>query len=89
MEKEKDLRLTPRELEILQLTAKGLEQTQIAEILGISFATVVAHRKKLFKKLGVHNAAEAVYEAFQMGLLRKLFKTPISERWGKQICLNE
>ena len=40
MEKEKDLRLTPRELEILQLTAKGLEQTQIAEILGISFATV-------------------------------------------------
>ena len=21
--------------------------------------------------------------------LRKLFKTPISERWGKQICLNE
>lgn len=30
MEKEKDLRLTPRELEILQLTAKGLEQTQIA-----------------------------------------------------------
>ena len=66
MEKEKDLRLTPRELEILQLTAKGLEQTQIAEILGISFATVVAHSKKL----GVHNAAEAVYEAFQMGLLK-------------------
>ena len=70
MEKEKDLRLTPRELEILQLTAKGLEQTQIAEILGISFATVVAHRKKLFKKLGGHNTAEAGYEAFQMGLLK-------------------
>ena len=32
MEKEKDRCLTPRELEILQLTAKGLEQTQIAEI---------------------------------------------------------
>lgn len=70
MEKEKDLRLTPRELEILQLTAKGLEQTQIAEILGISFATVVAHRKKLFKKLGVHNAAEAVYEAIPNGAFK-------------------
>ena len=57
-------------MEILQLTAKGLEQPQIAAILGISFATVVAHRTKLSKKLGVPNAAEAVYEAFQMGLLK-------------------
>lgn len=70
MEKEKDRCLTPRELEVLQLTAKGLEQKQIAEILGISFETVVEHRKKLFKKLGVHNVAEAVYEAFQMGFLK-------------------
>ena len=70
MVEEKDRCLTPRELEVLQLTAKGLEQKQIAEILGISFATVVAHRKKLFKKLGVHNVAEAVYEAFQMGFLK-------------------
>lgn len=70
MGKEKDRCLTPRELEVLQLAAKGLEQKQIAEILGISFATVVAHRKKLFKKLGVHNVAEAVYEAFQMGFLK-------------------
>lgn len=70
MAEEKNRCLTPRELEILQLTAKGLEQKQIAEILGISFATVVEHRKKLFKKLGVHNVAEAVYEAFQMGLLK-------------------
>lgn len=70
MEKEKDRCLTPRELEVLQLTAKGLEQKQIAEILGISFATVVEHRKKLFKKLGVHNVAEAVYEAFQKGFLK-------------------
>ena len=69
MAEEKNRCLTPRELEILQLTAKGLEQKQIAEILGISFATVVAHRKKLIKKLGVHNVAEAVYEAFQMWFL--------------------
>lgn len=70
MAEEKNRCLTPRELEVLQLTAKGLEQKQIAKILDISFATVVAHRKKLFKKLGVHNVAEAIYEAFQMGLLK-------------------
>ena len=70
MVEEKNRCLTPRELEILQFTTKGLEQKQIAEILGISFATVVSHKKKLFKKLGVHNVAEAIYEAFQMGLLK-------------------
>ena len=70
MVEEKNRCLTPRELEILQFTAKGLEQKQIAEILGISFATVVSHKKKLFKKLGVHNVAEAIYEDFQMGLLK-------------------
>lgn len=70
MVEEKNRCLTPRELEIIQFTAKGLEQKQIAEILGISFATVVSHKKKLFKKLGVHNVAEAIYEAFQMGLLK-------------------
>lgn len=70
MVEEKNRCLTPRELEILQFTAKGLEQKQIAEILGISYATVVSHKKKLFKKLGVHNVAEAIYEAFQMGLLK-------------------
>lgn len=70
MAEEKNRCLTPRELEVIQLTAKGLEQKQIAEILGISFATVVTHKKRLFKKLGVHNVAEAVYEAFQMGVLK-------------------
>ena len=70
MAEEKNRCLTPRELEILQLTAKGLEQKQIAEILDISFATVVTHKKRLFKKLGVHNVAEAIYEAFQMGFLK-------------------
>lgn len=70
MVEEKNRCLTPRELEILQFTAKGLEQKQIAEILGISLVTVVSHKKKLFKKLGVHNVAEAIYEAFQMGLLK-------------------
>lgn len=70
MAEEKNRCLTPRELEVLQLTAKGLEQKQIAEILGISFATVVTHKKRLFKKLGVYNVAEAIYEAFQMGLLK-------------------
>ncbi len=67
MDEEKPL--TPRELEILKLTAKGLERDDIAEVLGIAATTVAGHKKRILKKLGVHNAAEAVYEAFQLGIL--------------------
>ena len=35
------------------------------------------------------NAISVVYYFHYILNFRKLFKTPISERWGKQICLNE
>jgi DNA-binding NarL/FixJ family response regulator len=61
--------LTPREIELLRLTAKGLSFDTIGELLGISPHTVVAHVKKIYRKLAVHSRGEAVYEATQMGLL--------------------
>jgi DNA-binding NarL/FixJ family response regulator len=61
--------LTPREIELLKLTAKGLSFDKVGELLGISPHTVVAHVKKIYRKLAVHSRTEAVYEATQMGLL--------------------
>ena len=61
--------LTERETEILRLTAKGLSFDTIGELIGISPHTVVAHVKKIYRKLAVHSRGEAVYEASQMGLL--------------------
>lgn len=61
--------LTPRETELLRLTAKGLSFEAIGELLEISPHTVVAHVKKIYRKLAVHSRGEAVYEASQMGLL--------------------
>jgi len=61
--------LTERETEILRLTAKGLSFDTIGELIGISPHTVVAHVKKIYRKLAVHSRGEAVYEAGQMGLL--------------------
>ena len=61
--------LTTRETEILRLTAKGLGFDTIGELLDISQHTVVAHVKKIYRKLAVHSRGEAVYEAGQMGLL--------------------
>ncbi len=61
--------LTERETELLRLTAKGLSFDTIGQIMGISSHTVVAHVKKIYRKLAVHSRAEAVYEAGQLGLL--------------------
>lgn len=61
--------LTARELEILRLTAKGLNFDAIAELLELSHHTVVTHVKKNYRKLAVHSRGEAVFEAQQIGLL--------------------
>lgn len=64
-----DALLTPREIELLKLTAKGLSFERVGEVMGISPHTVVAHVKKIYRKLAVHSRGEAVYEATQLGLL--------------------
>jgi DNA-binding CsgD family transcriptional regulator len=61
--------LSERETEILRLVAKGFSFETVGEVLGISPHTVVAHVKKVYRKLAVHSRGEAVYEASQMGLL--------------------
>lgn len=62
--------LSGRELDVLNLLAKGLTKTEIAKVLEISPNTVDVHVKKLYAKLGVRNGPEAVYEAFMTGYLK-------------------
>ncbi|GAA4430045.1 response regulator transcription factor [Acidovorax lacteus] len=61
--------LTAREADILRLVAKGLSFSEIGEVLDISPHTVVAHVKRIYRKLAVHSRGEAVYEAQAIGLL--------------------
>lgn len=61
--------LTARETELLRMVAKGFTFDTIGTLLEISPHTVVAHVKKIYRKLAVHSRSEAVYEANQMGLL--------------------
>ncbi|MFN4103436.1 MAG: LuxR C-terminal-related transcriptional regulator [Tepidimonas sp.] len=63
--------MTPREVEVLQLEAKGLSFDEVGEVLGLSPHTVVAHVKNLYRKLAVHSRGEAVFEARQLGLIRR------------------
>jgi len=62
--------LTEREAQILQLVAKGLSFADVGNTLDISAHTVVAHVKKIYRKLSVHSRGEAVFEATQLGLLK-------------------
>jgi len=66
---DEQVQLSERETEILKLVAKGLAFQQVGEVLQISQHTVVAHVKKIYRKLAVHSRGEAVYEAGQLGLL--------------------
>ncbi|MDM0117906.1 response regulator transcription factor [Variovorax sp. J22R133] len=61
--------LSPRELEVLQLVARGCTYSETATHLKISVTTVQAHVRNIYGKLDVHNKAEALYEARQLGLL--------------------
>lgn len=54
--------ITPRQLEILNLVAKGLRNQEIAELLGISLSTVKVHVAAILKTLDVANRTEAVFE---------------------------
>ena len=61
--------LTKREVEILSLVARELSNQEIADKLFISIRTVETHRINLTQKLGVHNTAGLVKEAYKRGLV--------------------
>jgi two-component system, NarL family, nitrate/nitrite response regulator NarL len=61
--------LTPREREILALTAQGFLAPEIGRRLFLSPATVKTHLQRLYGKLGVSDRAAAVAEAMRRGLL--------------------
>jgi DNA-binding NarL/FixJ family response regulator len=60
--------LTPREAEVLALIAEGLTNTEIAERLVVSAATVKTHVNHIFAKAGVRDRAQAVVYAYANGL---------------------
>ena len=65
-------RLTPRELEVLQLICNGLSNRDIAEKLQLSVNTIAVHRTNIMNALNVHKTAELVVYALQHGLVNPL-----------------
>jgi two-component system response regulator NreC len=61
--------LTPREIDVLRLLAKGYTNRQIADVLCLSMRTVEGHRASLMGKLNVHSRVELTSFAEEHGLL--------------------
>jgi DNA-binding NarL/FixJ family response regulator len=64
-----DMRLSPREHEVLQLVANGFENKQVAVELDISEATVKTYLRGIFERFGVSGRAEAVAVGLREGLI--------------------
>lgn len=62
-------KLSNRELEILQLLAKGFTNKEVSEQVYLSVKTVEAHRSKIYQKLGLKTRADLVDYALRHRLL--------------------
>lgn len=62
--------LTDRELDVLRQISQGQSTKEVAAQLYLSDETIKTHLKNIFRKLGVHDRAEAIAEAFRKGLVR-------------------
>ncbi|PHS53056.1 MAG: hypothetical protein COB01_05775 [Lutibacter sp.] len=64
---EKKIKLTNREIELIELFSKGLSSKEIANQLNVSYFTVDTHKKNIFKKMNINSTVELVkfyYENF-------------------------
>ncbi len=63
--------LTSREAEVLQLIAEGMPNKQIAGELGISIKTVEKHRQQVMNKLNIHDVAGLTRYAISKGIVNR------------------
>ena len=69
-ETDEDVQLKEREVELLNLFARGLTYKEAASAMGIAPLTINNYVKSIYGKLAVHSRSEAVYEALKTGQLK-------------------
>jgi DNA-binding NarL/FixJ family response regulator len=75
--KKNAVRLSTREMEVLQLIAEGEPNKQVAGELGISIKTVEKHRQSLMQKLNIHDVAGLTRYAISAGIIESSLQLTI------------
>ena len=75
--KERNNRLSSREVEVLQLIAEGKPNKQVAAELGVSFKTIDKHRQHLMAKLNIHDVAGLTRYAIAEGIIESRVRLTI------------
>lgn len=68
-----EFKLAPREIQVLNLIARGLTYSEVAAELSVSLSTIQTYVRGLYRKLGVHNRQSAVNKGRTNGLLQGRF----------------
>jgi DNA-binding NarL/FixJ family response regulator len=76
--KQRNNRLSSREVEVLQLIAEGKANKQVAAVLGVSFKTVDKHRQHLMSKLDIHDVAGLTRYAIAEGVVETSVRLTIT-----------
>jgi DNA-binding NarL/FixJ family response regulator len=71
------VKLTSREVEVLQLISEGAANKQIAGELDISIKTVEKHRQNLMDKLHIHDTASLTRYAISSGVIDNMVQLPL------------
>ena len=66
----KQVRLTPREREVVQLLAEGKTSKEVANKLDISVKTAETHRSRIMAKLALRSVTELVRYAVRNGIIQ-------------------
>lgn len=61
--------LSRREVEVLRLMCTGITRTEVAKALYRSPKTIDNHYTRIYRKLGVHSAAQAVVVGYESGFV--------------------
>lgn len=80
-------RITAREIDVLSWSAEGKTDTEIAQLLGVTPATIRFHWGNIFRKLGAANKVNATAKAIRLKLVCvSLLGVPKIERWQGPLC---
>ena len=62
-------KLTPRQIEVLQLLAEGRLMKEVAAVLGLTPRTVAFHKYRIMETFGIHSNAELIRFAVKNHIL--------------------